>query len=209
MILINLLPHRELARQRARRLFNGYLLLAALVGALLAGVGYLWLQGQVDAQHERNRFLQGQIDQLDAQITEVATLEDEIAALQARQAAVEGLQLDRNLSVHLLNEAVAELPDGVYWTRIEQKERAVLMKGVAQSNERVSQLLRNLSRHSEWLVNPELVEIVATHLQLTPTDSRRVYNFTVRVQLSKPGDAEADDGAPASARARNAAAGAT
>lgn len=208
MILINLLPHRELARQRARRLFNGYLLLAAIVGALLAGAGYLWLQNQVNAQNERNRFLQGQIDELDEQIKEVATLEDEIAALQARQAAVEGLQLDRNLSVHLLNEAVAELPDGVYWSQITQKERAVLMKGVAQSNERVSQLLRNLSRHSEWLINPELVEIVATNLQLTPTDTRRVYNFTVRVQLSKPGDANANDDDPVSAQARGAVASA-
>lgn len=209
MILINLLPHREMARQRARRLFNGYLAVAAIVGALIAGAGYLWLQNELGVQRDRNSFLQAEIAKLDTQIKDVATLEDEIAALKARQAAVEGLQLDRNLPVHLLNEAVAELPDGVYWTSIVQKDRDVLMKGVAQSNERVSQLLRNLTRHSQWMIKPELVEIVASSLKLSDTETRRVYGFTMRVQLARPDAEEDTEAGETQARARTAAAGAS
>lgn len=187
MILVNLLPHREMARQRARRLFNGYLVVAAIVGALIAAGAYLWFQNAIGQQRDRNAFLNREIGKLDTQIKEVAALEDEIAALKARQAAVEGLQLDRNLPVHLLNEAVRQLPDGVYLNSIQQKNRDVLLKGVAQSNERVSQLLRNLTRDSRWIIKPELVEIVASDLALTATDNRRVYNFTIRVRLAEPG----------------------
>lgn len=190
MILINLLPHREMARERARKQFKGALVGAMLLGALLAGMAYLWLQNELAVQERRNQVVQAEVARLDTQIKEVANLEQEIAALQARQTAVESLQLDRNLPVHLLNEAVSELPDGVYWTSITQKDRDVIMKGVAQSNERVSQLLRNLANHSDWLIHPELVEIVAANLQLTPTESRRVFDFTVRVQLARPANEE-------------------
>ena len=131
MILINLLPHREMARKRARQVFNTSLGAAAVLGALIAGGVYLWYQGQISGQQDRNTFLTGEIKKLDNEIKEVATLEEEIAALKARQQAVENLQADRNLPVHLMNEAVLQLPDGIYLKNIKQENQNVLLTGVA------------------------------------------------------------------------------
>ena len=134
MILINLLPHRELARKKARQVFNTSLAGAAVLGALVAGGVYLWFQNEISRQQERNGFLTSEIKKLDEEIKEVATLQEEIAALKARQQAVEDLQANRNLPVHLLNESVLQLPDGIYLKSIKQENQNVLMTGVAQSN---------------------------------------------------------------------------
>lgn len=200
MILINLLPHREMARQRARQAFNVSLVASAVIGALIAGGVYVWYQNEIEVQQSRNTFLKAEIGKLDQQIKEVATLQDEIAALKARQEAVENLQADRNMPVHLLNESVRQLPDGLYLTKIKQENQNVLIEGVAQSNERVSELLRNLSRNSEWVTQPELIEIVAKSLALSPREQRRVYNFTVRVKLQRASDVKAASEAPVAAR---------
>ena len=191
MILINLLPHREMARKKARQVFNTSLVGSVLLGALVAGGVYLWLQNQISNQQERNGFLTSEIKKLDEEIKEVATLQDEIAALKARQQAVEDLQANRNLPVHLLNESVLQLPDGIYLKGIKQDGQNVLLTGVAQSNERVSELLRNLSRHSDWVSKPELIEIVASNLALSAREQRRVYTFTMRVQLQRASAAQA------------------
>jgi len=191
VILINLLPHREMARKRARQMFNAALGASAVAGALIAAGVYLWYQNEISGQQDRNAFLSAEIKKLDAEIKEVATLQDEIAALRARQQAVENLQSDRNLPVHLLNEAVLQLPDGLYLKGIKQENQSVLLSGVAQSNERVSELLRNLARNSHWVSKPELIEIVASNLALSQREQRRVYNFTVRVQLQRASDAQA------------------
>ncbi|WP_028604530.1 PilN domain-containing protein [Ottowia thiooxydans] len=190
MILINLLPHREMARQAARKGFNASLVGAVVSGALIAATIYIWYQGAISEQQDRNAFLEREIKVLDNEIKEIATLQDEIAALKARQQAVEGLQADRNLPVHLLNEAVRQLPEGVYLKSVRQVNRNVLLAGVAQSNERVSTLLRNLSRNSEWVTKPELIEIVAGRLALSPREQRVVYNFVVRVQLQQASAAQ-------------------
>jgi type IV pilus assembly protein PilN len=201
VILINLLPHRELARKKARQVFNTSLAGAAVLGALVAGGVYLWFQNEISRQQERNGFLTSEIKKLDEEIKEVATLQEEIAALKARQQAVEGLQANRNLPVHLLNESVLQLPDGIYLKSIKQESQNVLMTGVAQSNERVSELLRNLSRHSDWVSKPELIEIVASNLALSAREQRRVYNFTMRVQLQRA--SEAQQAASAAQRAKS------
>lgn len=185
MILINLLPHREMARKKARQVFNTSLGLSALAGLAIAGGIYLWYQHQISEQQDRNTFITSEITKLDSEIKEVANLQNEIAALKARQEAVENLQADRNLPVHLMNEAVKQLPDGIYLKGIKQDNQNVLFTGVAQSNERVSELLRNLERNSDWVTKPELIEIVAANMALTPREQRRVYNFTVRVQLQR------------------------
>lgn len=185
MILINLLPHREMARKKARQVFNTSLGLSALAGLAIAGGIYLWYQHQISEQQDRNAFITSEITKLDSEIKEVANLQGEIAALKARQEAVENLQADRNLPVHLMNEAVKQLPDGIYLKGIKQDNQNVLFTGVAQSNERVSELLRNLERNSDWVTKPELIEIVAANMALTPREQRRVYNFTVRVQLQR------------------------
>lgn len=190
MILINLLPHREAARKRRKETFYATLGAAALLGGLIAGAAYLWYQAQITGQQSKNVYLQSEIRKLEAEIKEISTLQTEIAALRARQQAVEDLQGDRNLPVHLLNELVRQLPDGVYLASMKQENQAVTLQGTAQSNERVSELLRNLGNNSPWLVKPELVEITAGTLNLSPRDQRRVANFTMRIGLKRPTDAQ-------------------
>jgi type IV pilus assembly protein PilN len=106
--------------------------------------------------------------------------------LRARQKAVEDLQGDRNLPVHLLNELVNQLPDGIYLSSSKQVNQSVLLTGVAQSQERVSELLRNLSNNSPALSKPDLIEIVASNVAVTNREQRRVFNFTIRVSLNRP-----------------------
>lgn len=190
MILINLLPHREAARKRRREAFYGTLGAAVVLGVLIAGLGYLWFEAQISAQQSKNKFLQTEISKLEIEIKEISTLQDEIAALRARQQAVEDLQGDRNLPVHLLNELVRQLPDGVYLTNLKQENQTVTLQGMAQSNERVSELLRNLGNNSPWLVKPELIEITSTTVSLSQRDQRRVANFTMRIGLKRPTDAQ-------------------
>lgn len=190
MILINLLPHREAARKRRREIFNLSLVLAMVLGGLIAAAVYLWFQTQISAQQNRNMILQSENTRLDGQIKEIAGLEQEIVALRARQQAVEDLQADRNLPVHLLTELVKQLPDGVYVTSMRQDNQNVTLQGVAQSNERVSELLRNLSNNTPWFSKPELVEIVAGSVSLNSRDQRRVSNFTMRVRLMRASEAE-------------------
>lgn len=196
MILINLLPHREAARKLRREHFYVSLAAAAVVGLVIAGLTYLWYDAQISAQQARNNFLVSENRRLDNQIKDIASLQDEIAALRARQQAVEGLQADRNLPVHLLNELVRILPEGMYLTAIRQQGLVVTINGVAQSNDRVSEFLKNLGNDSPWLTRPELVEIVATNVALTPRDQRRVSNFTLRVNLRRAPDAATAASAP-------------
>lgn len=190
MILINLLPHREAARKRRREAFQATMVASALVGLVIAGVIYWWFQMMIEEQQAKNTFLQSEIKVLENQIKEIATIEEEIAALRARQKAVEDLQSDRNLPVHLLSELVQQLPDGVYITALKQTNQTVAMQGMAQSNERVSEMLRNLSNNTPWLSKPELVEIVASNVTLAPRDQRRVSAFNLRFQLMRSSEVQ-------------------
>ncbi|HMS04617.1 MAG TPA: PilN domain-containing protein [Burkholderiaceae bacterium] len=185
MILINLLPHREAARKRRREAFYASLGLAVVLGLLMSGLVYLWLDQQISAQQGRNDYLKSEITKLDGQIKEISTLQAEITALQARQKAVEDLQSDRNLPVHLLNGLVQLLPDGVYLTTLRQENNNIIIQGVAQSNERVSELLRSLSTLSEWIKRPELVEIIAVNVNTGGKDLRRVSQFSIRATLDR------------------------
>lgn len=200
MILINLLPHREAARKRRREVFYSALGVAALLGGLICGVVYSWYLAQIESQQGKNTFLQSEITRLEGQIKDIATLQAEIASLRARQNAVEDLQGNRNLPVYLLNELARQLPDGVYINSMKQDNQTVLITGVAQSNERVSELLRNFSNNSPWLTKPELVEITAGTVTLSPRDQRRVSNFSMRVGLKRASDPKpAGSALPASA----------
>lgn len=191
MILINLLPHREAARKRKREAFFVTLGIAALAGGLICGATYSWYVAQIENQQGRNAFLESEISNLDRQIKEISTLEAEIASLRARQIAVEDLQGDRNLPVYLLTELVKHLPDGVYINSMRQENQVVLITGVAQSNERVSELLRNFANHSPWLKKPELVEITAGTVALSARDQRRVANFSMRVEIKRASEQKA------------------
>lgn len=183
MILINLLPHREAARKRRRDIFNVSLVASALLGGLIAGGVFLWYQAAISVQQGANMVLDTEIKRLEGQIKEIAGLEAEIAALRARQQAVEDLQSDRNLPVYLLTELTKQLPDGVFVRQMLQAGQVVTISGSAQSNERVSELLRNIANNTQWFAKPDLVEIVAGSANVSAKDQRRVSNFVVRFKL--------------------------
>ena len=190
MILINLLPHREEARKRRKEAFQATMFASFMLGVAIAGAIYWWFQIMITDQQNKNAFLQQEIKVLEGQIKEIASIEDEIASLRARQKAVEDLQSDRNLPVHLLSEMVKQLPDGVYVTAIKQAGQTITIQGMAQSNERVSELLRNLSNNTPWLAKPELREITASTVALSQRDQRRVSSFNLRFQLVRASDAQ-------------------
>ncbi len=198
MILVNLLPHREAARKRKRESFFVSLGLAALLGLVICVGVYSWYQTQIANQQAKNTVLKSATKKLEEQIKDIASLQAEIAGLRARQGAVEELQGNRNLPVYLLTELVRQLPDGVYISSMKQDNQNVLISGVAQSNERVSELLRNLSNNSEWLSKPELIEITAASVALTPRDQRRVANFSMRIALKRVSDASKSSASAAS-----------
>jgi type IV pilus assembly protein PilN len=202
VILINLLPHREAARKRRRDVFNVSLAASAILGGLIALAVFLWYQAAISVQQGTNFALETEIKKLESQIKDISGLEAEIAALRARQQAVEDLQSDRNLPVHLLTEIVNQLPDGVYVSKMIQADQVVTINGVAQSNERVAELIRNLANNTPWFTKPDLVEIVAGTVALTPKDQRRVSNFVIRVRLVRASEAE-----KAAAKAAGAASG--
>ncbi len=204
MILINLLPHREAARKKRRDIFNVSLGASALVGGLIAGAVFLWFQAAISVQQNTNTILETEIKKLDGQIKDIAGLEAEISALRARQQAVEDLQSDRNLPVYLLTELVNQLPDGVYISKMAQADRLVTLNGVAQTNERVSELLRNLANNTPWFTKPELVEIVAGTVALSSREQKRVSNFVIRVRLVRASDAEKTSAATATSAAPSA-----
>lgn len=188
MILINLLPHREAARKNRQERFYALLGLFVLFGILTGVSIYGWYVARIDAQKAKNSFLTVEIKKLDNQIKDIATLQAEIAALKARQTAVEDLQGNRNLPVDLLSELVRQLPDGVYINSMKQDNQNILITGVAQSNERVSELLRNISNNSTTLTKPDLVEITAATISLTARDQRRVSNFSMRLGVKRSAD---------------------
>jgi type IV pilus assembly protein PilN len=209
MILINLLPHREAKKKRRKDAFFASLLLSVLGGGVLLGFGYLTLQNMIENQQARNEYIKSKNKELDAQIKDIATLKQEIDSLRARQQAVEDLQADRNLPIHLFNELVAQMPEGIYLKDIKQAGQVVTLTGFAQSQERVSDLLRNSANNSLWLERPELSEIKAANVKLGEKDTKRLYEFSMRVGLKRPRDKDAKDaaagaaspGAPASAPA--------
>jgi type IV pilus assembly protein PilN len=207
MILINLLPHREERRQRRKQAFFIGLGLSAVAGFVVAGAWYLVIDRMTVTQQERNQFLNTEIAKLDDKIKDIATLRDEIDALKARQKAVEDLQTDRNVPVYLLNELVRQTPEGIYLTSIKQDGQTVTLTGVAQSNERVSEMLRNTAYNSPWLDHPELQEIAAATQQggANGRDVQHLFNFSMKVSIKRPQDTQGPDG-QASAPAAGASA---
>jgi len=201
VILINLLPHREAKRRQRKQAFFAGVAAAAVVGLVIAGVWYLVLQQLMSNQLARSQFLKDEIARLDVQIKDIASLRAEIDALKARQKAVEDLQTDRNTPVRLLDELVKQTPEGVFITAIRQTGYQVLVNGVAQTNERVSELLRNLLYNSAWLEQPDLVEIRSVNLPTAGSkETRRLFEYQLKVRIKQPV-------APAAAAAASAASG--
>lgn len=185
MIRINLLPHRELKRQARRRQFGVLCAVVAAIGAVIVGAVGGVIQGQISAQKESNAFIKKENEKLDSEIKEIAKLREEIESLKARQKAVEDLQGDRNLPVHVLDELVKNTPEGIYLRSIRQAGGRVSLAGYAANQAKVADYVRNLGNNSPWLTNPELVEIKATSVGAGAA-ARRLNDFTMNVTIRRP-----------------------
>ena len=206
MILINLLPHREEKRRRKKIAFFLGLGLAAVVGLGIVGGWYAVVEQLKAGQQERNQFLQTEIAKLEKEIKDIATLKAEIASLTARQKAVEDLQTDRNIPVHILNELVKATPEGMYFTTLKQDGQVLNITGIAQTQERISEFLRTTAYNSEWLVKPELIESKATIVTGADRSQKRLFDFSLRLTVKRPQDKAVGEAIPASAPASGAAA---
>ena len=191
MIRINLLPHREERRKQRKNAFIAMLAVAAVIGGLVVLLVGIVIANKISGQAERNLFIKAENTKLDNEIKEIATLKAEIEALKARQQAVEDLQSDRNQPVYLMDELVKQVPEGVYLRAFKQEGQRVVLNGSAQSNERVSELLRNLSNNSQWLERPDLIEIKVAS---AGKDAKRVFDFTVNVGIKRPRDKDLPPG---------------
>lgn len=187
MIRINLLPHRELKRKALQKQF---FILAGIVGAiglLIVWGGHDMIAGQVDYQNTRNQYLNDQIIVLDKQIEEIREIKMQTQELLARKGVVETLQSSRAEVVHLLDQLVRLLPDGVYLQSVKQEGRSINLVGYAQSNAWVSTLMRNLES-SQWLESPVLIEIKAVTV-----NNVRLNEFNLNIRLTQSSTSDADE----------------
>ncbi len=195
---INLLPHRQERRDAARKHFFIVAGMTAVLGAAVVLLIHGYNAAQVSEQVSRNEFLVKETAKLDKEIAEIKVLKDEIQALLARKQVIETLQADRAQTVYLLDQLVEQMPDGVYLRSVTQTGNRVTLLGYAQSNARVSTLMRNVES-SPWLEAPKLNEIKASVV-----GGKRVAEFNLELQLKRA--QAADAGAAGKAPAGNAAA---
>lgn len=182
---INLLPWREELRQKRKKDFMLAIVGAVLLGGLLAYSHKLIVKSEVNAQNARNAMLRNEISALDKQIQEILGLENQKDRLLARMEIIDQLQRSRPEVVHLFDELVETLPEGVYLTEVHQRGDRIEIKGSAQSSTRVSALMRNIE-NSDWLTDPGL-EVIDTVSQGTSRNAK----FTVYArQVSMADDEE-------------------
>lgn len=202
MIRVNLLPHREEKRKRRQQQFIGIFVFSLLLGLVAAGAVWFFLDQQVQQQQANVAYMKGEIGKLDKQIEEIRKIREETASLLAKKQVVEGLQSNRSEPVQLLDQLLRQLPEGIYLKAIKQAGVKVNVIGYAQSNARVSTLMRNLGA-SPYLENPELVEIKAVLLDNNP--NKRVNEFSMNISVKR---AKAEDGKGAAKAPAGGAAGA-
>jgi type IV pilus assembly protein PilN len=190
-IRINLLPHREQKRQARQRQFISLALSLVVLGLAVVALVHGVLAAQIENQKDRNNLLKKEIAKLDEQIKEIDRLRDQIQAVLARKQVVETLQANRSEAVHLLDQLVRQLPDGIYLKNVKQVGSKVTVSGYAQSNARVSTLMRNIEA-SPWLGSPELVEIKLVPAPGTPKDRNLTINeFTLTFAVKRAAPTEA------------------
>jgi type IV pilus assembly protein PilN len=187
MIRINLLPHRELARAARRRQFNAMLAVAASAGVLVVVLGHLLIEGRQSAQEARNAFLEQEIAKLDIQIGEIKKIREQTQALLERKQVVETLQANRTEVVHLVDQMIRLLPDGLYLKSFKQAGDVVTISGYTQSSARVSTLMRNLN-DAVWFDAATLVEIKAVTV-----NNVRANEFVLTVKQTRPQVDDAND----------------
>jgi type IV pilus assembly protein PilN len=173
MARINLLPWREWERKRKQREFVAMAAAGAIFAGIAVVIAHLQMENLISGQEERNSFLQSEIKVLDERIVKIKDMEATKARLLARMNVIQELQSNRPVSVHLMDELVRTLPEGVYLTKATQKGAGLTLQGIAQSNARVSAYMRNIDG-SIWIGNPKLNVI-----QTQTVDRRRVAQFTL------------------------------
>lgn len=179
MIRINLLPHREEAKKAKREQFFVLTGLVSVLGALIVFAIYTMISASIDNQASKNDFLKKEIAVLDKQLDEIKRLKEQTQALLSRKQVIENLQRDRGETVYLLSELVKQVPEGVYLRSLKQDGLRVNITGYAQSNARVSALMRNLEA-SPWLESPQLIETKAGVL-----NGRRINEFGMSFVLTR------------------------
>jgi type IV pilus assembly protein PilN len=211
VIRINLLPHRERLREKRKKEFVTLALLVALLGLVSAAAVSMGIAALEEGQRGRNLFIENANRKLDAEIKEIGQLRQEIEALTARQNAVESLERDRTIPVHLFDELVRRVPDGMTLRTMRQDGSRLLITGLAQSNAQVSALYKTLANDTVWLERPELVEIRAGQPipgQAPGRGARRVFDFVMTAGIRSRTEVEraekkaaADAGAKAASKA--------
>ena len=192
MIRINLLPHREEKRKRRQQQFSVLAGISLVIALLVAGAVWLFFDQQVTQQQQNVAYMKAEIDKLDKQIEEIRKIREETAALLAKKQVVESLQSNRSEPVQLLDQLLRQLPEGVYLKSVKQTGPKVNVMGYAQSNARVSTLMRNLGA-SPYLENPELVEIKAVQAPNNP--NARVNEFSMNISIKRARPEEQPSGA--------------
>ena len=188
MIRINLLPHREEKRKTRRQQFALFAAVVALAGLSVWFIGHSIIAGYVDGQEEKNVFLKQAIAVLDKEISEIKGLREQAEALLSRKQVIESLQNNRTETVQVFNELAKQMPEGVYLKALKQSGAKINLTGYAQSNARVSNLMRNLEA-SPYLERADLVEVKAATL-----NNRRVSEFNLNVAIERPKTDDADKG---------------
>jgi type IV pilus assembly protein PilN len=191
MIRVNLLPHREEKRKRRQQQFGVLAGIATVAGLLIAAAVWVFLDQQLSQQQANVAYMKAEIDKLDKQIEEIRKIREETASLLAKKQVVEGLQSNRSEPVQLLDQLLRQLPEGVYLKQVKQNGAKVNIQGYAQSNARVSTLMRNLGA-SPYLENPELVEIKA--VPAPDKSGNRVNEFNMNISIKRT---RAEEKAPA------------
>lgn len=190
-VRINLLPHREQKRQARQRQFISLVVSLAVLSLAVVAMVHGVLSAQIDNQKDRNDLLKKEIVKLDDQIKEIDRLRDQIQAVLARKQVVETLQANRSEAVHVLDQLVRQLPDGIYLRSVKQVGPKVTISGYAQSNARVSTLMRNIEA-SPWLVNPELIEIKLVPAPGAPKDrDLKINEFTLNFMVKRAAPTDA------------------
>ncbi|KAI3592000.1 Type IV pilus biogenesis protein PilN [Cupriavidus sp. U2] len=203
---VNLLPYHEARKAARRKKVYSMLGGAAGAGALVVLIGGFYIDSKIDEMTHLNQTLTAENARMDGQIREVTTLKKDIEALLDRQRAIESLQAERNMPVQLLEELVRQVPEGVYLTTLKQSGDTFVITGVAQSNERVSELLRNFSQ-VQWLDHAELVESKAIMMTNNLREQRRLFDFSMRFAYRAPEQPADKKRAGASAAAAKPAGG--
>ena len=205
VVRINLLPHREQKRIARQRQFISLAVSLGILGLAVVGLVHGFLGARIENQKSRNTLLKGEIAKLDEQIKEIDKLRDQIQQVLARKQVVETLQANRSEAVHLLDQLVRQLPDGIYLKSIKQAGQKVTMVGYAQSNARVSTLMRNIEA-SPWIDKPELVEIKLVQQPgatvVKGAEPAKINEFTLNFQVKRA--APPTDARPVSAPGKGA-----